>query len=69
MYKITRTQIKWIVMALEHYINETKAQMEAEPDNDFIQDIGEVTVQGREHLKNKMLEIMNSKAKVIKIDN
>ena len=67
-YKLTKTQIGWIVLALQHEIANCKSEMEAAEDGSPIQALGEIVVEGREHLVTVLNDIVYSGAKRITID-
>lgn len=66
-YQLSRTQIDWLVMALNHHIAEVKAEMDASPDGSPTQALGEIFICGRERLLTTLMDVANSNAKTIYI--
>jgi len=66
-YKLTRTQIGWIVLALQHEVANCKAEMDAAEDGSPLQALGEIVVESRENLITLLNDIQHSGAKRITI--
>ena len=67
-FKLTRTQLGWIELALLHEIANAKAEMDAAYDGSPIQSIGEIVVESRQHLATLINDIIYSGAKRITIE-
>ena len=66
-YQLSRTQLDWIVMALNHDIGEVKREMENSSDGSPIQSIGELFIEGRQNVIRILSDVIHSKAKTIEI--
>lgn len=66
-HQLTRTQLDWLVMALNHHIAEVKAEMDVAPDGSPTQALGEIFIQGREHVINILADVINDGSKTISI--
>lgn len=66
-YSMTRTELKWIVSALNHTIADIRSEMEAVDDNSPIYALGEVEVEGRQRLVTLIEDVIYSGAKSISI--
>ena len=66
-HQLTRTQLDWLVMALNHHIAEVKAEMDASPDGSPTQSLGEIFIQGREHVISILADVINDGSKTISI--
>lgn len=64
---ISTTELRWIINALNHNIAYVKAEMDAAGDGSPIQSFGELVVDGREALVNRIVDMIETKAKIIKI--
>lgn len=66
---LTRTQLKWIVSALNHDIAITKKEIDqCKNDNSPIAAVGEVFILGRQNLVTILEDIINSDKKTIRIN-
>ncbi len=65
--RISTTELQWIMNALNHHIADVKAEMEAASDDSPIQSFGELAVEGRVALVNKITDIIKSGAKSVGI--
>lgn len=66
-YRLSTTELKWIINSLDHYIADVKAEMDSSPDGAPIQAFGELTIEGRENLVRKITDIIYSKTKTVSI--
>lgn len=64
---ITTTQIQWIVQTLNHYVGCIKQEMDSSSDGSPICAIGEVVMDGRTNLVNRLNDIVDAGYKTIKI--
>ena len=67
-YQLTKTEINWIVMALQHEIAEIKHEMDAAEDGSPVQSLGEIAIGGRESLITKLNDALSENAKIIAIN-
>lgn len=67
-YKLTRTQLGWIELALLHEIANAKAEMDAAEDGSPVQALGELVVESRQHLATLINDVIYSGAKRITIE-
>lgn len=66
-YKLSTTELRWIINALNHTIANMKAEMDSASDDSPIQSFGELAVDGRTQLVNKLTDVIQSGAKSIGI--
>lgn len=64
---LTKTQLDWLVMALNHHIAEVRAEMDSAPDDSPAQSLGEMFISGRSSLLMTLTDIINGNAKTIGI--
>lgn len=64
---LTRTQLKWIVTALQHEITGIRDEMDKAEDGSPIVSIGEVMMEGRKNLVNQLNDIIFNEQKTIRI--
>lgn len=69
MCTLTRTEVSWLVMALNHEIAAVQDEIEQADGahQNLIQALGRHMVETREALKTKLMDVEASKAKTIKI--
>ena len=65
--EITTTQIQWIVQALNHHLGDVRQEMEGAEDDSPIQSFGELFLEGRTNLVNRLNDIVNAGYKTIRI--
>lgn len=66
-YRISTTELNWIINALNHDIDYTKKEMDSASDGAPIQAFGEVIIEGRESLVRKISDIIKSNVKTVGI--
>ena len=65
-FTLTKTEISWIIMALNHDIAEIQHEVD-HATSDLVYDLGCITLAGRNALKTKLSDIEASDAKIIAI--
>ena len=63
--KITAVEVGWIISALNHDIASVKEAMDASEDNSPLCAFGELYIEGREKLVNKLIDFMASEGKTL----
>lgn len=56
---LTRTQLKWIVLALQHEIVRAREEMDAAVDDSPIAAVGECVIESRQELINQLEDMIN----------
>ena len=64
---ITTTQIQWIVQALNHQLGDVRQEMDAADDDSPIQSLGEMMLESRTSLVNRLNDIVNAGYKTVRI--
>ena len=65
--ELTRTQLGWIAQALRNHIIQIKKEMDAADDGSPTVALGEVILQGRQHLLTVVEDLQNGTQKTITI--
>ena len=65
--EITYTQVQWIIQALNHQLGDIRDEMDRAPDGSPVQSLGEIALEGRTALVNKLNDIVNAGYKTIRI--
>lgn len=63
--KLTATEIGWIINSLNRDIASVKEAMDASDDNSPLCAFGELYIEGREKLVNKLIDFMASEGKTL----
>lgn len=64
---LTRTELDWCVMALNHDIASIQAEIDAAKGNETIAGIGQMAIESREALRTKLTDIIMSGQKNVAI--
>ena len=65
--KITGTEIRWMINALNRDIASIKEEMDHSEEDSPIWAFGEVAIEGRESLRNRLVDFMDSDSKTISV--
>lgn len=67
MVSLTRTQLDWAVLALQHEIVRVREEMDAADDCSPTVALGECIIESRQELIRKLTDIVNGRQKMIAI--
>lgn len=66
-YDLSSTEISWIIRALKHEIATVKQEMDSAEDGSPVYALGELAVENDSALMTKLMDMIRSKTKTIRI--